>query len=82
LLTAVRPRGDEERGGPLPAPHILRGFSRQRLFWLLFWSQKSDNRATSELMNTYEKNSDVNKRLFENLKLSAVMFGFKTRLTL
>lgn len=34
LLTAVRPREDEERGGPR--------FSRQRLFWLLFWSQKSN----------------------------------------
>jgi hypothetical protein len=34
LLTAVRSSGLEEREGAR--------FRRQRLFWLLFWSQKSD----------------------------------------
>jgi hypothetical protein len=45
---------------------------RQRLFGLLFWSQKSDNPAANMLMNTSENNYEVNKWLFEKLNAFAL----------
>jgi hypothetical protein len=68
LLAAIRSREGDAGDGPR--------FCRRRVFWLLFCSQKSDNRGADELMSTYKIKHDVNKWLFkEVLEFAWLLFA-------